>query len=57
MTHRICENCGTYRDKEYIDVLAKLDKKEKKAKTKELAEQEAAQDEAKPLDPAALSNK
>jgi len=51
--HNICKNCGTYRGKTYIDVLAKLTKKERKLKEKELAVKEGD----KPLDPANLSNK
>jgi len=36
MPHRACLNCGTYKGREVIDVLKKLDKKERKAKEKEL---------------------
>lgn len=41
--HTICQNCGYYNDRQVIDVLAKLDKKERKRKEKELHrhEQEA----------------
>lgn len=33
---RVCPNCGTYKGRMVIDVLKGLDKKEKKAKQKEL---------------------
>jgi len=36
--HVICQNCGWYAGRQVIDVLAKLDKKERKKKEKELAE-------------------
>lgn len=36
MPHVICTNCGYYNGKQIIDVLKKLDKKERKKKEKEL---------------------
>lgn len=40
LSHTICQNCGTYRGKDMIDVLAKLSRKDRKAKEKELKGQE-----------------
>ena len=43
--HTLCQNCGYYAGRQVIDVLAKLDKKERKKKEKELHrhEEEAAE--------------
>ncbi len=40
LPHMICQNCGYYAGRQVVDVLAKLDKKERKKKEKELHEHE-----------------
>ena len=40
LPHRVCKNCGTYKNREMIDVLKKLTKREQKKRKKELAAQE-----------------
>ncbi len=40
LPHVMCQNCGWYAGRQVVDVLAKLDKKERKKKEKELHEHE-----------------
>lgn len=40
-SHTVCANCGTYKGRAVIDVMAKLEKKAKREKKKELEQQEA----------------
>lgn len=50
LPHRVCFNCGYYKGREVIDVLKKLDKKERKKRSKEIAakqtEEKAAGDKS-----------
>lgn len=41
LPHTLCKNCGYYNDRQVVDVLAKLDKKERKKKEHELHQHEA----------------
>ena len=59
LPHVVCFNCGYYKGREVIDVLKKLNKKEKKLKEKELAtkkEQEKSENK-KPASLEELSKK
>ncbi len=38
--HTMCHNCGYYKGKEVVNVMKKLEKKERKAKEKEMKEAE-----------------
>jgi len=38
LSHTVCSNCGFYKGKEVINVLAKLTKKDKKIREKEIKE-------------------
>ena len=58
LPHRMCSNCGHYKGRQVIDVLAKLDKKERKKKEKELHAHESQQEtEKKALSAEELSHK
>jgi len=59
LPHHFCTFCGTYKGKEVVDVLAKLTKKDRKKKEKELAvkEVEAEKEAKKPLSLEELSKK
>jgi len=46
LPHRVCLNCGYYKGKLVIDVLEKLNKKERKRREKEMAAKE--KEETKP---------
>jgi large subunit ribosomal protein L32 len=37
LPHTICGYCGFYKNKEYVNVMAKLEKKEQKKRAKEIA--------------------
>ena len=55
--HTICPNCGYYKGRKIIDVLAKLDKKKRREKAKELQEQQQNAQSKKPLSLESLSKK
>ncbi len=45
--HAMCQDCGFYRGRQVIDVLAKLDKKERKKREKEMKEKEREKEKEK----------
>ncbi len=44
LPHTVCKNCGYYKGNQVIDVMAKLTKKEKKIKEKEIKQVEKQKD-------------
>ncbi len=57
LPHTVCFNCGHYKGVEVVDVLKKLDKKERKQREKEMATQEKEGAKDKPLSMEELSKK
>ena len=56
--HMMCSNCGYYNGRQVVDVLAKLDKKERKKKEKELhAHETEAAEKGDTLNAEELSHK
>lgn len=41
LPHRVCPFCGYYREKQVVDVLTKIGKKERKKREKEVKEKES----------------
>ena len=60
LPHTVCQNCGYYKEKEIINVLEKLTKKERKKREKEMASKEKTEgggEKTKPLTIEELSKK
>ena len=55
--HIVCSNCGFYKGKEVINVLEKLNKKERKTREKEMAAKEKEGGKEKPMTAEGLSRK
>ena len=56
--HTLCANCGYFKDRQVVNVLAKLDKKERKKREKELhAHEEAAAEKEGKLSAEELSHR
>ena len=55
--HFVCGNCGYYKGRQVIDVLEKLNKKQKKEKQKEIENKKQIENTKKPLTMEELSKK
>jgi large subunit ribosomal protein L32 len=55
LPHTVCWNCGYYKGVEVLNVMEKLNKKEKKKREKEIRAQEREQNTSKPLSAEELS--
>ena len=56
-SHTVCLNCGFYKGKEVLNVLAELTKKERKIKEREIKTAEKETKQEKPLTAEQLSQK
>lgn len=56
-SHAVCFNCGWYNGRQVINVFARLDKKERKQKQKELEKAGEESESKRPLDAKELSRK
>ena len=57
LPHNVCLNCGYYKGREVIDVMKKLDKKERKKREKEIKVSEREEKSTRPLSMEELSRK
>lgn len=55
LPHTICWNCGYYKGEKVVDVMKKLNKKEKKQKEKEIADKNKETEKKEPLSMEKLS--
>ena len=55
--HTVCKKCGYYKGKEFINVMGKLTKKERKIKEKQMKDVQKDQKEASPMSMESMSKK